>query len=63
MRERLGDDDPFQAAAKFRKAYLCDLFCELIDRGVDVGWVPIDGGWREIDTVEDLHRVRDEWSG
>lgn len=63
VRERLGDDDPFQAAAKFRKAYLCDLFCELIDRGVDVGWVPIDGGWREIDTVEDLHRVRDEWSG
>ncbi len=55
------DDDPFQAAARFRKAYLTDLFCEMVDRGLDIGWVPIDGGWREIDTVEDLHRVRDEW--
>ncbi|QDG52461.1 phosphocholine cytidylyltransferase family protein [Persicimonas caeni] len=63
VRAKYGDDEPFQAAAKFRKAYLTDLFCELIDRGVDVGWVPIDGGWREIDTVEDLHRVRDEWAG
>lgn len=63
VRQAHGDDDPFQAASKFRKAYLCDLFCEMIDRGLDIGWVPIDGGWREIDTVEDLHRVREEWTG
>ena len=62
VRERLGDDDPFQAAQRFRKAYLTDLFCEMIDRGIDIGWVPIDGGWREIDTVEDLERVRQEWA-
>jgi choline kinase len=61
VRASHGDDEPFQAASKFRKAYLTDLFGELIARGVDVGWVPIDGGWREIDTVEDLHRVRDGW--
>jgi len=55
------DDAPFHAAAEFRKAYLTDLFLEMIDRGVDVGIVPIDGGWREIDTVEDLERVNREW--
>lgn len=63
VRERLDDDEPFQAADLFRKAYLTDLFMEMIDRGLDIGWVPIDGGWREIDTVQDLERVREEWPG
>lgn len=61
VRSRLQDDEPFQAAAMFRKAYLTDLIEELIDRGHPVGFVPIDGDWREIDTVEDLHRVSTEW--
>ncbi|AWV90807.1 NTP transferase domain-containing protein [Bradymonas sediminis] len=61
VRAKFGDEDPFQAAEKFRKAYLTDLFEEMIARGIDIGWVPIDGGWREIDTVEDLERVRSEW--
>ncbi len=61
LRARLGDDDPFHAAALFRKAYQTDLFLELIARGVRVGWAPIRGGWREIDTVQDLERVRREW--
>lgn len=61
VRDEYGDEDPFQAAERFRKAYLTDLFGELIERGVEVGFTPIDGGWREIDTVQDLHRVRDEW--
>ena len=57
VRARLGDEDPFQDAALFRRAYLTDLFNEMIDRGLTIGAVPIDGGWREIDTVEDLKRV------
>lgn len=61
VRQRLEDDAPFQAAARFRKAYLSDLFEEIIERGHPVGLVTIDGGWREIDTVEDLERVRREW--
>jgi choline kinase len=61
VRADFGDDEPFQAADMFRKAYLTDLFMEMIARGVDIGWVPIDGDWREIDTVQDLHRVRDHW--
>ena len=61
VRAARGDDEPFQAAPLFRRAYLTDLFLELIDRGFPVGWAPIQGGWREIDTVEDLERVRREW--
>ena len=33
-----------------------DLIEEMISRGHPVGYVAIDGGWREIDTVEDLAR-------
>ncbi|MFU8804446.1 MAG: NTP transferase domain-containing protein, partial [Bradymonadaceae bacterium] len=50
-RASYGDDEPFQQAKLFRKAYLTDLFMEMIDRGMHVGFVTIDGGWREIDTV------------
>lgn len=45
----------------FEKAYLTDMFQELIDRGYTVTNVDIEGGWREIDTVQDYERVRDEW--
>ena len=62
VRERVGDDEPFQAAAMFRKAYLTDLFLEMIAQGTPIGWAPIFGGWREIDTVADLERVRREWN-
>jgi L-glutamine-phosphate cytidylyltransferase len=61
VRASRADSDPFQSAERFQTAYLADFYCELIDRGVSIGWVPIDGGWREIDTVEDLERVRREW--
>lgn len=61
VRAKLDDDEPFQAAALFRKAYLTDLIEEMIDREYPVGYVPIDGDWREIDTVEDLDRVSREW--
>lgn len=61
VRKKLGDDDPFHAAKLFRKAYLTDLFLELIARGIPVGCTPIDGNWREIDTVEDLARVNADY--
>jgi choline kinase len=61
VRAKLGDDDPFQNAELFRKAYLTDLFQEMIDRGVKIGITPIDGEWREIDTVQDLERVNEAW--
>lgn len=51
-------ETPFQRAKEFRKAYMTDMFQELIDRGVRVAAVPIRGGWREIDTPQDLERAQ-----
>jgi L-glutamine-phosphate cytidylyltransferase len=51
------DDAPFQSAKLFRKAYLTDLIEAMIAAGRPVTPVLIEGGWREIDTVEDLERV------
>lgn len=45
----------------FEKAYLTDMIQELIDRGYIVTNVDIEGGWREIDTVQDYKTARDEW--
>ena len=63
------DHQPFQRAASYRNAYLTDLWQELIDGGLRLDPVLIDGGWREIDTGQDLDRARElvefspkEWS-
>lgn len=61
VRATYADEDPFHHAAQFKKAYLTDLFNELIARGAHLGVIPIDGQWREIDTVEDLERVTQGW--
>jgi choline kinase len=50
--------EPFQRAARYRNAYLTDLWQELIDGGVRVDPILIDGEWREIDTGQDLERAR-----
>lgn len=50
-------EHPFQRAATFRNAYLTDLLQHLIEAGRPVTPVPIDGQWREIDTVQDLRRA------
>jgi choline kinase len=52
------DEAPFQRAARFRNAYLTDLWQELIDRGTRIDPILIDGQWREIDTGQDLDRAR-----
>lgn len=58
-RERLAThlDQPYGTAKSLRKAYVTDLFNDLIDDGVPVHVAYIDGGWREIDTVQDLERA------
>jgi len=53
------EDAPFQRAARYRNAYLTDLLQELIGIGVRVDPIWIDGGWREIDTGQDLDRARE----
>ena len=51
------EEEPFQRAPQFRVAYLTDLLQWLIDRGVAMTPVVIEGRWREIDTVQDLERA------
>jgi choline kinase len=53
------DGEPFQRAARYRNAYLTDLLQELIAGGTRIDPIWIDGGWREIDTGQDLDRARE----
>ena len=54
---------PFQQAATFEKAYLTDMLQELIDRGFEVYPVLIKKNWWEIDTEQDLEKVRQIFKG
>jgi choline kinase len=59
-----GMDAPFGAAATLRQSYLSDGLNAVAARGVTLGAVLVDGGWREIDTEQDLARaelVVDAW--
>ena len=48
----------FHDASSIKNAYLTDMIQELIDSGFLVEPVIINGNWYEIDTLEDLERVR-----
>lgn len=47
----------FGTARMFEQAYLTDLLQFMIDQGQMVGARCIQGGWREIDTQEDIQRT------
>jgi choline kinase len=49
---------PFQNAVSLEKAYMTDMIQELVDTGAVVESVDIEGGWREIDTPQDLERAQ-----
>ena len=49
---------PYGRAPRFEVAYLTDLLNDLIASGEIMRPAFIDGGWREIDTVEDLERAK-----
>ncbi len=49
---------PYGTAKTFEVAYVTDLLNDLIDGGEVMRPAFIDGGWREIDTVEDLERAK-----
>lgn len=51
-------DAPFHHAASLEKAYVTDMVQELVDNGSRVKNVDIEGGWREIDTPQDLERAQ-----
>jgi len=48
----------FHHAASLEKAYMTDMFQELVDTGSPVKNIDIKGGWVEIDTPQDLERAR-----
>lgn len=52
------EQEPFQRAATYRNAYQTDLWQLLIDTGIRIDPILIDGQWREIDTGQDLERAR-----
>ncbi len=56
--KKLYASGPFQRAKSLKQAYLTDLFQEMVDLGVPIHCEIIRGRWREIDTLEDLRRVR-----
>jgi len=51
----------FHTASSIEKAYLTDMFQELIARGYTVSNVDIKGQWMEIDTIEDIRRAEKSW--
>jgi len=53
---------PFHSARSFKQAYLTDMFQEMVDRDYRVTIVKIEGKWAEMDTPEDLRKVRKVWS-
>jgi L-glutamine-phosphate cytidylyltransferase len=50
-------DQHFHTSEHFEKAYMDDMFQELINQGHSVNSINISEGWWEIDTKEDLNRV------
>jgi len=54
---RQSREAPFQNAAQWRRAYVCDLFQELLDRGARIGSTVVDRSWAEFDTAADYHRL------
>jgi choline kinase len=52
------EHEPFQRAQTYRNAYQTDLWQALIDDGIKIDPIMIDGQWREIDTGQDLDRAR-----
>lgn len=50
-------DKPFHTAASLEKAYMTDMFQELINKGYKVSPVMIKGQWTELDTLEDFKKA------
>jgi choline kinase len=53
---------PFQHAACLDQAYMTDMIQELVDNGLMVQSIDIQGGWMEIDTPQDLERAQKQFA-
>ncbi len=56
------DGQAFRAARTFQKAYLIDLFQEMIEEGMPMHPLETEGGYMEIDTNQDFQIARREWA-
>jgi phosphoenolpyruvate phosphomutase len=54
------NDGKFHEASSISKAYLTDMFQELIDCDIKIEPVFISGNWCEIDTMQDLKRAEEK---
>jgi choline kinase len=54
-------DGPFRSSASVHKAYLIELYQEMLDQGVSMHIVPTAGEYMEIDTTEDYHLAQRTW--
>jgi phosphoenolpyruvate phosphomutase len=48
---------PFHTAVSIERADIIDMIQELIDKHYDISYIDIDGGWTEIDTMEDYKKA------
>ncbi|MFC1935021.1 NTP transferase domain-containing protein [Chloroflexota bacterium] len=51
----------FHTAPSIEKAYLTDMFQELIDNSYTISNIDIKGQWMEIDTAEDIDKAEKQW--
>jgi L-glutamine-phosphate cytidylyltransferase len=56
---RFAEGQRFHDAVSIRKAYLTDMFQELIDRGYPIHPIMVNHGWVEIDTQQDFEYASD----
>ena len=54
----LDGEAPFQQSENWRRAYLTDLLQEMADRDLEVHCTLIQGGWLEIDTLQDYETAQ-----
>jgi phosphoenolpyruvate phosphomutase len=59
---RLYAGRPFREAKVFEKAYLIQLFQEMIEAGEDFAPVDTPGGYIEVDTQQDFDYARRHWT-
>ena len=60
-RERFAGQ-PFHQARTFEKAYLIQLFQDMIEHGESFAHVDTPGGYIEIDTQQDFDYARRNWA-
>jgi choline kinase len=59
--EKLYAGGPFREGRTFEKAYLIDLLALMLERGVPMSRETTEGGYMEIDTLQDLSMAEAWW--